>query len=126
MDASAVSVGLTHALAIANNCNELIDVTAPWKLAKHPAQGEQLDAVLYHLAESLRIIAILIWPVLPDAAHGIFDQLAWKLDEAGKDTRFRLADAVWGELGKETGTHQLGRPVPLFPRIEAAPAAAEK
>ena len=67
----------------------------------------------------LRIIAILISPVLPDAAHGIFDQLAWKLDEAGKDTRFRLADAVWGGL---PDGHILGKPVPLFPRIEAPKA----
>jgi methionyl-tRNA synthetase len=59
----------------------------------------------------------------PDAAHGIFDQLAWKLDEAGKDTRFRLADAVWGGL---PDGHVLGKPVPLFPRIEAPAPAAEK
>jgi len=62
----------------------------------------------------------LISPVLPKAAHGIFDQLNWKPDEAGKESRFRLADAVWGGL---PDGHQLGKPVPLFPRIEAPPAA---
>src|SRR5205807_1966864 len=98
----------------------------PWALAKDPTQADRLNAVLYTLAESLRIIAILISPVLPKAAHGIFDQLNWKLDEAGKDSRFRLADAVWGELGKDTGIHQLGQPVPLFPRIEAPATAREK
>ena len=108
---------------ITSECNEIIDLTAPWKLAKDQTeQGKaQLAAVLYTLAESLRIIAILISPVLPDAAHGIFDQLAWKLDEAGKDSRFRLADAVWGGL---LDGHVLGKPVPLFPRIEV-PAPAE-
>ena len=60
---------------------------------------------------------------LPDAAHGIFDQLAWKLDEAGKDTRFRFADAVWGGL---PDGHILGKPVPLFPRIEPPAPTAEK
>jgi methionyl-tRNA synthetase len=112
---------------IAQTCNETIQATAPWELAKsakvgNPKSEKELSAVLYHLAESLRIIAILIWPVLPDAAHGIFDQLAWKLDEAGKDTRFRLADAVWGGL---PDGHVLGKPVPLFPRIEA-PAVEAK
>ena len=79
-----------------------------------------LTTVCSILIVLMGIIAILISPVLPKAAHGIFDQLNWKLDEADKDMRFRLADAVWGELGKETGTHQLGKPVPLFPRIEVA------
>ncbi|MCE9609257.1 MAG: methionine--tRNA ligase [Chthoniobacter sp.] len=99
--------------------NLLVEKAAPWKLAKDPAQAEQLDAVLYHLAESLRIIAILISPVLPQAAHGIFDQLRWKLDEVGKESRFRLADAQWGGL---PDGHVLGQPTPLFPRIEI-PAA---
>ena len=100
-----------------HSANRLVDDEKPWKLAKDPAQAERLDAVLYTLAESLRIIAILISPVLPKAAHGIFDQLNWKLDEAGKDTRFCLADAVWGGL---SDGHVLGKPVPLFPRIEVA------
>ena len=67
------------------------------------------------LAESLRIIAILLSPVLPKAAQGIFDQLNWKMDEQGLETRFRLADAAWGGL---PDGHQLGSPSPLFPRIE--------
>lgn len=102
-------------IEIAVQCNRLIEVKAPWKLAKDPAQENQLDAVLYTLAESLRIIAILISPVLPRAAHGIFDQLRWKLDEAGHESRFRLADAQWGGL---PDGHTLGQPTPLFPRIE--------
>ena len=57
-------------------------VAAPWKLAKDQRSESDLDAVLYHLAESLRIIAILISPVTPKAAHGIFDQLNWKMDRA--------------------------------------------
>ena len=70
---------------------------------------------LYHLAESLRIIAILISPVLPKAAHGIFDQLNWKMELSGKEERFRLEDAEWGRL---PDGHVVGKPVPLFPRIE--------
>ncbi|HEX8310086.1 MAG TPA: methionine--tRNA ligase [Chthoniobacteraceae bacterium] len=103
------------ALAIASQCNEHVELTAPWKLAKDPAQSFRLDAVLYHLAESLRIIAILISPVLPKAAHGIFDQLNWKIEQSGHNSRFTLADAAWGGL---SDGHVLGKPVPLFPRIE--------
>jgi methionyl-tRNA synthetase len=109
-----VSVALEHAWDAVNACNALVDCAAPWKLAKNPAQSGRLDAVLYSLAESLRIIAILISPVLPKAARGIFDQL----DPEQKLSReFRLEDARWGVL--EDG-HVVGKPTPLFPRIEAA------
>jgi methionyl-tRNA synthetase len=111
----SVAQGLAAALSISASCNELIDLTAPWKLAKDPADADDLDAVLYHLAESLRIIAILLYPVMPKAAHGIFDQLGWKLAESGRSQRFHLDDAKWGGL---PDGHLLGKPTPLFPRIE--------
>jgi len=41
--------------------------------------------------------------------------------DAGSDTknrRFRLSEATWGGL---PDGHVLGKPVPLFPRIEVAP-----
>jgi len=98
-------------------CDRFVESNAPWKLAKSsvPADAEGLEIILYSLAESLRIIAILLSPVIPKAAHGIFHQLNWKMDEQGKESRFRLADASWGGL---PDGHQLGQPVPLFPRIE--------
>ena len=102
-------------LGIVPKCNFLVDHLTPWKLAKDPTQIARLDALLHHLAESLRIIAILIWPVLPKAAHGIFDQLNWKMELSGKEGRFRLEDATWGGL---PDGHLVGKPVPLFPRIE--------
>jgi len=57
----------------------------------------------------------LISPVLPRAAHGIFDQLNWKIELSGKEERFSLKDAEWGAL---PDGHIVGKPVPLFPRIE--------
>ena len=113
-----VSQAIAQANLLPLNLNALIEKTAPWKLAKDPAQAEHLDAVLYTLAESLRIIAILLSPVLPRAAHGIFDQLQWKMDATGQESRFRLADATWGGLCADGEPHQLGQPTPLFPRIE--------
>jgi methionyl-tRNA synthetase len=103
-------------VGIVPTCNFLIDLKEPWKLAKDPAHKAGLSAVLYTLAESLRIVAILISPVLPKTAHGIFDQLNWKMELSGKEERFSLADAEWG--GMPDG-HVVGKPVPLFPRIES-------
>jgi methionyl-tRNA synthetase len=96
-------------------CDHTIEIAAPWKLAKDSDAQQLLDQILYSLAESLRIIAILISPVLPEAAHGIFDQLNWKMELSGKEERFSLADAEWGRL---PDGHVVGKPVPLFPRIE--------
>jgi methionyl-tRNA synthetase len=96
-------------------CNQFVEYKSPWILAKKKDEADHLNAVLYHLAEMLRIIAILISPVLPKAAHGIFDQLNWKVELSGKEERFSLADAEWGRL---PDGHAVGKPVPLFPRIE--------
>ena len=106
---------LSAPLARTLSCNALVEISAPWNLVKDKQQGKLLDAVLYHLAESLRIIAILISPVLPKAAHGIFDQLNWKMALSGKEERFLLKDAQWGGL---PDGQVVGKPVPLFPRIE--------
>jgi methionyl-tRNA synthetase len=116
MDRLAIHSALDASTQIAARCNTLIERTSPWQLARQKDGSQQLDAVLYHLAESLRIIAILISPVLPKAAHGIFDQLNWKMELSGKEERFSLADAEWGKL---PDGHVVGKPVPLFPRIES-------
>ena len=115
MDRFAIHSALDASTQIATRCNTLIERTSPWQLAKQKESSQQLDAVLYHLGESLRIIAILISPVIPKAAHGIFDQLNWKMELSGQEERFSLADAEWGRL---PDGHVVGKPTPLFPRIE--------
>ena len=115
MNEFLIHSALSTSIGIAERCNTLVERTSPWKLAKQKENAQQLDAVLYHLVESLRIVAILISPVSPKAAHGIFDQLNWKMELSGKEERFSLADAEWGRL---PDGHVVGKPTPLFPRIE--------
>ncbi|HXM75130.1 MAG TPA: class I tRNA ligase family protein, partial [Chthoniobacterales bacterium] len=115
-----ISSVLGVAVLVAQSANGLIEVTAPWKAAEAERQGSEeakknLDYTLYNLIERIRIVAVLISPVLPKAAHGIFDQLNWKMELSGKEERFSLADAEWGKL---PDGHVVGQPVPLFPRIE--------
>jgi methionyl-tRNA synthetase len=117
MDSAIVHMGMESIASLAEYCNRLIEATSPWSLDKDGKDRVYLDEILYSLAESLRIIAILISPVLPKAAHGIFDQLNWKMDLSGKEERFSLKDAEWGKL---PDGHVVGKPVPLFPRIEAS------
>ena len=110
----AMSGTMDTVIKIANEANQLIEKTAPWKMMKE-GQTRAVAEILYDLVDRLRIIAILISPVLPKAAHGIFDQLNWKMELSGKEERFSLADAEWGRL---PDGHVVGKPVPLFPRIE--------
>jgi methionyl-tRNA synthetase len=112
MENYLVDAALRAVVQFARGCNQLIESAAPWKLAKDPTQSDRLDAVLYHLGESLRIIAVLLTPVLPETAPAMLAQLQWPHAPA-------LADAVWGVL---PDGHLLGQPVPLFPRLEE-PAA---
>ena len=64
---------------------------------------------------AIRIIAVLISPCWSKGVHGMFDQLNWKMELSGKEERFSLADAEWKRL---PDGHVVGKPVPLFPRIE--------
>ena len=89
-------------------CNTYIEMSAPWKMAKDADRADALDHTLFALAEALRIIAGLISPVLPKASREIFYQL-------NIEPTSRLADAGWGGLPRQ---HKLGKPVPVFPRIE--------
>jgi methionyl-tRNA synthetase len=111
------NAAIENILEIADQGNALVESAAPWKLAKglEKLSKIKLNSVLYALTETVRIIAILISPVLPKAAHGIFDQLHWKTELRGKEARFSLNDAAWGEL---PDGHVVSKPVPLFPRIE--------
>jgi methionyl-tRNA synthetase len=91
--------------------NQYVDQTAPFKLAKDPAQAQRLDEVLYNLAEICRIIGVLIAPVLPETSARIFEQL-----NLGSSQQ-NLATVAWG--GLDDG-HQIGSPAPLFPRKDLA------
>jgi methionyl-tRNA synthetase len=89
--------------------NQYVDQTAPFKLAKDPAQAKRLDEVLYNLAETCRVLAVLLWPFLPGTAVKIYAQLGLN---AAPD---KFSEAAWGKL--ESG-HKIGEPAPLFPRKE--------
>ncbi|HEU6448388.1 MAG TPA: methionine--tRNA ligase [Verrucomicrobiae bacterium] len=95
--------------SLINRANKYVDETAPFKLAKEPAQAKRLDEVLYNLVETCRVLAILLNPFLPGTSAKIFAQLGLV------ETPEKLADAAWGKLNPG---HKIGDPAPLFPRKE--------
>ena len=92
-----------------NMANKVIDTTAPWQLAKDESQSDLLDDVMYCLMESLRLSAVLISPVLPDAAEKIIRSMGFE-----PETEFSPQGLKWGRLGNGTTVEKLP---PLFPRI---------
>ncbi|MCW5554672.1 MAG: methionine--tRNA ligase [Verrucomicrobiae bacterium] len=93
--------------SLVTRANQYVDQTAPFKLAKDPAQAKRLDEVLYNLAETCRVLAVLLWPFLPDTAAKIYTQLGLT------GTPDKFSAAAWG--GVSAG-HIIGEPAPLFPR----------
>jgi methionyl-tRNA synthetase len=102
-----IQAALVSVWGLVDRANQYVEQTAPFKLAKQEDQADRLNEVLYNLAESCRILAVLLWPVIPDTAEKIFEQLG--LD--GSPADFSLAE--WGDLAKG---HTCNKPTPLFPR----------
>jgi methionyl-tRNA synthetase len=93
--------------SLVTRANQYVDQTAPFKLAKDPAQAQRLDEVLYNLTETCRVLAVLLWPFLPETAVKIYAQLGLK------ETPDKFSETTWGRL--KSG-HTIGEPAPLFPR----------
>ena len=92
--------------------NKYIVENEPWVLAEKPAEAGRLDSVLFHCAESLRIVAALLAPIMPKSSQTIWNQLG--LD--GNVADVRLDELQWSnDLAGKTvrgGTA-------LFPRVDS-------
>jgi methionyl-tRNA synthetase len=109
--ANQLQAALQSIWSLITRANQYVDQTAPFKLAKNPAQAKRLDEVLYNLAETCRVLSVLLWPFLPTSAGRIHQQLALS-GEPGL-----VVSAAWGGL---TPGHKTGKPEPLFPRKDVA------
>ena len=112
MEKLALTPAVKTVWAFIGRANKYIDETAPWALAKEPTKKAELAAVLYHLAESLRIISGLISPFLPQTAPKIRQQLGC-VDALAAPSLDDLK--IWGRL---PAGQKIGAAEPLFPRIE--------
>jgi methionyl-tRNA synthetase len=76
-----------------NETNAYVNEKKPWEIRSR----NELGGVLYNLLESLRFIAILLHPFIPETSGKIFDQL-------GLERKFLFSDLEWGKLKPETKT----------------------
>ncbi|MFA9559773.1 methionine--tRNA ligase [Evansella sp. AB-rgal1] len=104
------SVALTAIWQLVSRTNKYIDETQPWILAKDEEAKDQLGSVLYHLAESLRCISILIQPFMTETPKKIWNQLGVSERETAWDT------LTFGKLPNGSKVVEKGEPV--FPRLD--------
>ncbi len=83
----------------------------PWSLAEDPGQRARLETVLYHAAESIRILVVLAHPALPISTEKIWRQLG----QSGTLEEVRIDQLAWGALRPGT---LIGEPAAVFPRVE--------
>ncbi len=111
MDKYQFNTALTEIWKAVSRTNKYIDETMPWSLAKSEENRSRLAAVIYNLAESLRIVSILIQPFMTETPEKIWRQLG--ISGSG---------ALDWESAKQWGSYPEGVSVNkgevIFPRID--------
>ncbi|MDR3242955.1 MAG: methionine--tRNA ligase [Clostridiales Family XIII bacterium] len=111
MDRFAFNCALDEIWAVIRRTNKYIDETAPWLLEKDEAKRGRLLAALHNLAESLRIISILICPFMHNTADKIRDQLG-----VGGEAAAWEDSKVFEKIGS-AGPVRVKKGKVIFPRI---------
>lgn len=105
------SDALTDIWNFVRRTNKYIDETQPWILAKEETNKPKLANVLYHLAESLRIISVLIEPFMPRTPLEMREQLGVQDENAVTWESIKS----WGGLSK---IFTVNKGKVIFPRID--------
>jgi methionyl-tRNA synthetase len=111
MDALKLPDALAEIWSYVDALNKYIDQTTPWILAKDEAKKPQLASVMYHLAEGLRIISVMLTAFIPGTAQRIQEMLG--LGDAAKvswESAAQFSKLVCGLTVRQIP--------PLFPRID--------
>ncbi len=109
VDDLRIADALNELMNLFKRCNKYVDETAPWVLAKDPAQQNRLSEVLYNLVESISIGASLLAPFLPATAEKILKQL-------NAEPRAIETLEIFGEY--PNGAHVAEKPEILFARLD--------
>ncbi|MCL6521341.1 MAG: methionine--tRNA ligase [Firmicutes bacterium] len=117
MERLALREAAQAALEPVRRANKYLDERAPWELARHPERRAELEAVLYDVAETLRLAAVLLTPFLVRAPEAIWEQLGVE-----GSPRSGWEAAAWGGLREGD---PIRRGEPIFPRLEPPAAEAE-
>ncbi len=108
--------GINAIMDFCKRVNGYVTEKEPWILAKDPANQKELEEVLYNTAESIRALAVLLHPVMPETTEKLWVSLGVEssLGAIGAQRIDQLA--TWGQLPE--GSKVTKTPV-LFPRLES-------
>jgi methionyl-tRNA synthetase len=134
MDRFALHEGAAAAFSIVDAANEYIAQTAPWQLAKDPANEARRCGVLFDVAVAIRVAAGLLLPIMPSSAAEILRRVGetrapgeLRLDRDGpwrhEGERQIVKGAAMWPRAEEPKVEEQSRPGLEEPRQEAAPAA---
>jgi len=91
-------------------CDEYIEINKPWRL-----EGKEKEKIIYNLSESLRHIAWMIYPFMPETSMKIFEQLFADKKERKIELNKNLKEAQeWDGLKLKT---KIKKGEILFPRL---------
>ena len=110
MDKMLLSDAVTELWTLVRRTNKYIDETQPWVLIKDENNKAKLANALYNVAESIRIISILIQPYMTRTPKLIWEQINANED----DVKWDMAK-VWGVLPQEL---KVTKGDVIFPRID--------
>ena len=123
--------------AVIARIDKMISDSKPWELTKDEKQAETLNAVLYRAAETLRWLAVMLYPVVPEAARKInvqlglaneiskVDPVSLKWGDLSAGTTIGTIEAIFPRLDKAKVMSEINEPQPASERLSAGTEAAE-
>ncbi|MDQ6993796.1 MAG: methionine--tRNA ligase [Mariprofundus sp.] len=111
METPAFHLALERISLVVRHGNRYVEDSAPWALAK-AGDDDRLNSVLYHLVETLRLVALQLLPFMPSKMRAMLKQIHGDI-ELGE-----LSFGAQGGWGLLKAGHQCEKPQPLFPRME--------
>ena len=104
--------GINAIMDFCKRVNGYVTEKEPWVVAKDESRKNELDAILYNTAESIRALAVLLHPVMPETTEKLWVSLGMTAPIASQ----KIGDvATWGQL---TPGSTVTKGADLFPRLE--------
>ena len=107
--------GINVIMEFCKRVNGYVTENEPWAMAKDESKKVELDAVLYNTAESLRALAVLLHPIMPETSEKLWSSLGADIS-IGEISAQKISEiATWGQLPQGSA---VTKGAVLFPRLE--------